>query len=312
MIQSGMDASTLTDVFNYTGYPQLVSIFGSEDPSTWDTAKCPARIDLLRPKSSHRFYSFLDVDAIDALRDWLEVRGPLKVFPPKTPNELRRSEPIYVNRYGQALVVVQAVSVQNCPSCGSASVVKHGLRHNQYRDLQRLTCRGCGKRFVVNLGFDKMKATPQAITGAMQLYFTGESFRNVQKFLRLQGVNVSHVAVHAWVKKYVGLMQGYLDKLTPQVGETWRTDELFLKVKGNMKYLFAMMDDDTRFWKAQQVADHKATSDIRPMFEEAQERAGKNPRCSSAMERRTSRPRPSRHGGLRGRKAESPMSPTSG
>ena len=30
----------------------------------------------------------------------------------------------------------------------------------------------------------------------MQLYFTGESFRNVQKFLKLQGVKVSHVAVH--------------------------------------------------------------------------------------------------------------------
>jgi len=27
-----------------------------------------------------------------------------------------------------------------------------------------------------------MHATPQVITSALQLYFTGESFRNVQKF----------------------------------------------------------------------------------------------------------------------------------
>jgi hypothetical protein len=27
------------------------------------------------------------------------------------------------------------------------------------------------------------------------LYFTGESFRNVQKFLKLQGVKVTHVAI---------------------------------------------------------------------------------------------------------------------
>jgi len=108
MIQSGMDASTLTDVFNYAGYPQLVSVFGSGDPGAWDTAECPVKVELFRPKSSHRFYSFLDVDGIDALKDWLGVRtrdfGRIRTFDPKTPNELATSEPIYVNRYGQALV----------------------------------------------------------------------------------------------------------------------------------------------------------------------------------------------------------------
>ena len=138
--------------------------------------------------------------------------------------------------------------------------------------------KGCGYWFTVNLGFERMRATPQAITSAMQLYFTGESFRNVQKFLRLQGMNVSHVSVYSWIRKYVGLMQSYLERLTPQLGETWRTDEMFVKIKGDMKYLFAMMDDDTRFWIAQQVADHKGISDIRPMFKEAQERAGKKPK----------------------------------
>jgi len=51
------------------------------------------------------------------------------------------------------------------------------------------------------VGFEKMKATSQVITSAMQLYFTGTSFRNVSKFLRLQGVTVSHVAVYKWVEK---------------------------------------------------------------------------------------------------------------
>ncbi len=44
-----------------------------------------------------------------------------------------------------------------------------------------------------------------------------------------------------------------------------------------MKYLFAMMDNDTRFWIAQQVADNKGTSDIRPLLHESQEVAGKKP-----------------------------------
>ena len=42
-----------------------------------------------------------------------------------------------------------------------------------------------------------------------------------------------------------------------------------------MKYLFAMMDDETRFWIAQQVADTKLTADVWPLFAEAKEKAGK-------------------------------------
>jgi transposase-like protein len=71
-----------------------------------------------------------------------------------------------------------------------------------------------------------MHATPQIITEAMQLYFSGESFRNVKQFMRLQSVNISHVAIYTWVKKYVQLMQTYLDKLKPQVGNAWRTVSL--------------------------------------------------------------------------------------
>lgn len=90
--------------------------------------------------------------------------------------------------------------------------------------MQRFTCKACRKRFTVNLGFEKTKASPQAITQAMQLYFTGESLRNVQKFLRLQGVNISHVSVYSWIHKYVQLMEGYLSQITPQVSDTWRAD----------------------------------------------------------------------------------------
>jgi transposase-like protein len=111
----------------------------------------------------------------------------------------------------------------------------------------------------------------------MQLYFTGESFRNVKRFLRLQGVNVSHVAVYKWITKYVGLMEKYLEQITPQVSDTWRADELYLKVKGNMKYLFALMDDETRFWIAQEVADNKHTYDARRLFRTAREIASKKP-----------------------------------
>ena len=56
-----------------------------------------------------------------------------------------------------------------------------------------------------------MHATPKAITSVMQFYYSGYSLRNVQRFPKMQGVKASHVTVHRWIGKYVGLMQKYLE-----------------------------------------------------------------------------------------------------
>jgi len=176
----------------------------------------------------------------------------------------------------QALTI-QPIARLACVVCGSDMIVKDAVRHNSYGDIQRYLCKTCGKRFSFNLGFEGMKASPQVITSAMQLYFTGESLRNVQKFLRLQGVQVHHTTVYRWIGKYIGLMQKYLEQMKPQVSDTWRADELWVKVHGDLKYLFAMMDDETRFWIAQEVADTKHNYDARRLFRKASDTIGHKP-----------------------------------
>ena len=165
----------------------------------------------------------------------------------------------------------------SCIFCGTDHIRRDGVRHNKAGDLQKFECLECKKYFTINLGFEKMKHNPKGITTAMQLYFSGESLRNTQRSLELLGVKVSHKTVYTWIRKYIGLMEKYLDKITPQVGETWRADEIFVKFSGKMNYVFAMMDDETRFWIARQVSEHKGTSDVRPMFKEAERIAGKKP-----------------------------------
>ncbi len=176
-------------------------------------------------------------------------------------------------------VTISPLSTQNCPSCSSENIVKRGLRKNKFGNIQRYFCNDCEKWFVFNLGFESMRASPQVITSALQLYFSGESLRNVHAFLKLQGVEVSHMSVYRWIKKYVGLMESYLDKITPQTSDVWRADELFLKVKGNMKYLYALLDDETRFWLAKQVSDTKYKEDVRPLLAKGKEFAGKKPKA---------------------------------
>lgn len=80
-----------------------------------------------------------------------------------------------------------------------------------------------------------------------------------------------------WIKKYVKLMKDYVENIVPNVSDTWRADELYVKIKGDMKYLFALMDDETRFWIAQEVAETKYKHDVRMLFQLGKKLAGKQP-----------------------------------
>ena len=175
-------------------------------------------------------------------------------------------------------IVIQQVTVSECLFCHSLNIKKFGVRHNKSGDIQRFLCGDCGRTFSVNIGFEKMKHNPQAITTAMQLYFSGESLRKTQASLKLLGVQVSYQTVLNWINKYVTLMNEYVEELRPNVGDTWRADELWIKVKGDMKYLFALMDDETRYWIAQEVADTKHKHIAIGLFQKGRRIAGKRPK----------------------------------
>ena len=174
-------------------------------------------------------------------------------------------------------ITINEITVYSCPVCKSNNLRKDGIRHNKNQDIQRYKCIDCKKRFSVNLGFEKMSATPKIITSAMQLYFTGESYRSIEKFLNLQGTKFSYVAIYEWVKKYTKLMDSYLESITPQVGDKWHADEVWLKVKGDKKYLFAMMDSETRFWIAQEVASSKFKHDAQGLLKKGKKLTKKIP-----------------------------------
>jgi transposase-like protein len=52
---------------------------------------------------------------------------------------------------------------------------------------------------------------------------------------------------------------------------------LWLKIKGDMKYLFALMDDETGFWIAEEVADTKYMHDVQNLFHKGKEIMNKKP-----------------------------------
>jgi len=192
---------------------------------------------------------------------------------------------IYAIKFSQSLRAEVAVrritpieNLSNCIYCGSSNLKKKGIRKNKSGNIQKFYCRDCHKYFTFNIGFERMKHNPQAITSAMQLYFSGESLRNTMKSLRLLGVEVSYKTIHNWISKYTKLMKDYVETFKPNVSGTWRADELWVKVKGDMKYLFALMDDETRFWIAQEIAETKHKHDARTLFQKATRLMDKKPK----------------------------------
>ena len=104
-VQGFMDNKQLCHVFNYVAFPQMAKHFGTDDYHLWDEKKAPVKIDLVRPKTGYLHYTFLDRDAVVAMREWLALRetkfGRMRVYPSTNPRVLPKSDPIYVVKCGK-------------------------------------------------------------------------------------------------------------------------------------------------------------------------------------------------------------------
>jgi len=173
------------------------------------------------------------------------------------------------------------IGIISCTICNSHKIVKNGCRKTTWGKVQRYMCRCCKKSFCDNIGFEYAKRNPKAIVTAIHLYFSGESLRSTARTLSVMNLaNVSHQTVYKWIKLYIKKIEKYLDSITPQVGhDSWRADEIFLKISGKIKYLFIMMDDETRFIIAQEVADRKEGHNARGLLQKAKQVTGTKPRA---------------------------------
>lgn len=186
----------------------------------------------------------------------------------------------------QVQPAIESVKLEGCRYCGSYDVVKIGARHNLHGDAQRFLCKGCGHKFTRNEGFEKVKATPKAITIALDLYFKGVSQRKIVEHLKMfEGVKVTQPAVLKWIRKYLDLMKSYVDKFTPQLGGMWHSDEMMINVKKtekidgeNYSWAWNLLDHETRFLIASEVTKHRNIDDARKVLQEAKQVAnGQNP-----------------------------------
>ena len=68
------------------------------------------------------------------------------------------------------------------------------------------------------------------------------SLRNLEEMMAERGIEIDHSKVHRWVIKLVPLFEKTFRKYKQPVGKSWRTDETYIKVKGQWKYLYRAVD----------------------------------------------------------------------
>ena len=167
--------------------------------------------------------------------------------------------------------------VRFCKHCRSDRIKVHEIRHNKSGDVQRMMCLSCKKTFSANFGFRYRQFDPAIVSEAMQLYFSGMSSYGIADLFETRGIDVDDSTIRRWVDRYSKVAVIYTDSLTHDVGNWYRADEVWVKVDGRKHYLFATMDDDTRYWLAGELADSKDKHDADNIFRMTKKHAGKNP-----------------------------------
>jgi IS6 family transposase len=82
--------------------------------------------------------------------------------------------------------------------------------------------------------------TGEIILGCVRWYCKyGISYRDLEEMMQERGVEVDHTTLYRWVQQYAPEIEKRLRwYYRPRLGESWRVDETYIKVKGKWKYLY--------------------------------------------------------------------------
>ena len=104
------------------------------------------------------------------------------------------------------------------------------------------------------------------------------SARDIENHYEMMGIEIDHSSIYDWICKYSTMVSTYLNGIVPRVGDWFRADEVWVRVNGEQNYLFASMDDDTRYWLASDMADNKFQHNADNLLQLTKLQAGKSPR----------------------------------
>lgn len=161
-----------------------------------------------------------------------------------------------------------------CKFCGSHRVIKYGRSGKK----QAYWCKHCKRKFVLNEGFEGFQNHPEIIASALDLYFKGLSLRKVAEHLTsFYSMSVHYSTVYWWIKRYAQLIYDFMMSFEPELSGSWYVDEMCLKIGGRWRWLWNVMDSETRLLIASVVPSEREVEDARKVFKEARKFAKSKP-----------------------------------
>jgi len=106
----------------------------------------------------------------------------------------------------------------------------------------------------------------------LDLYYKGMSVRSIKDHLnQIFGVKLNHQTVLNWINKYEEKIGNYVKTLKPELSGQWHVDEMKVKFGGNWKWLWNVIDKDTRYLLASNITEKREVEDAREVFALAKE-----------------------------------------
>jgi putative transposase len=170
----------------------------------------------------------------------------------------------------EAVPLIAAATGPKCEACGSSDVILWGRRANKSGAVRRFRCKTCGATVSGKEGFRKRRADPDTIAKALDLYFRGTSLRGVaEHFSQAYNLPISAMTVYRWVRFYGALAAKWMNAQGAKVGEKWHVDERVVNVDGDNRYLWNVMDAETRFLLASKISKGRGIPEARAAFKQA-------------------------------------------
>ncbi len=70
------------------------------------------------------------------------------------------------------------------------------------------------------------------------------SYRQLEEMMKERGIEVDHSSINRWVLKFTPQLEAQYRKKKKPVGDSWRCDEMCVKIKGSWKWLYRAVDTD--------------------------------------------------------------------
>ncbi len=166
-----------------------------------------------------------------------------------------------------------------CPRCNSVSVIDYGKRGKRVLK-QIMQCKDCGRQFRKDgEAFAKLQNEPRIISLILSMHCRNVSLRGICATLEeTYGIKVSHQTIHNYLARYAKLLSEYMDSIGKDVKFSGRAnvDELYVRVDGQTKYLFAALDPTTRYLLCTILSQKKDYKGARKLFHELAKVTGHN------------------------------------